>query len=482
MSVVEIPNGWAPRRHQRRAWGALERGKKRAVLVWHRRAGKDSMSVNWTAASCFDRVGVYWHLAPTQRQVRKIVWNGIDAAGRRIIDQAFPPAIRRRKNDTEMLIELVNGSLWQCVGSDNFDSLVGANPVGVVFSEWSLSDPRAWQFIRPILVENGGWAIFIYTPRGRNHGARLLEMAREDPENWYSEVLSVDDTGVVDVSLIEQERRELIRETGDIEEANSIISQEWYCSFDASVRGSYYGALLAKADKEGRVGLFPWDADFPVHTWWDLGIGDSTAIWFVQLIGEEVRVIDYLEASGVGLDYYAAKLKARPYRYVYHYYPHDAAVSELGTGRRRIDVLSSLGIPGLVLPRLSVDDGIQAVRKLLPRVTFNTRGLPFPARLDDAGNEIEPAETQEDADMRIERGLSALRNYRKEWDEKLGMFRDRPLHDWSSHGSDAFRTGAVGLIENPPPRDLPRQPPAPFTEAWFDEERAERDHRFTGIG
>ena len=450
-------------------------------MVWHRRAGKDSMSVNWTAASCFDRVGTYWHLAPTQRQVRKIVWNGIDGGGRRIIDQAFPKQLRRRKNDTEMLIELVNGSIWQCAGSDNFDSLVGGNPIGVVFTEWSLSDPRAWQFIRPILVENGGWAIFIYTPRGRNHGARMLEMAREDPANWYSEVLTVEDTGIVDAVSIERERRELIRETGDLEEANAIVAQEYFCSFDASVRGSYYGGILAKADKAGRVGIYPYDPAYPVHTAWDLGIGDSTAIWFVQVIGGEVRVIDYLEASGVGLDYYAAKLKARPYRYRFHYLPHDANVSELGTGRRRIDVLAGMGIVGYAMPRLSIDDGIQAVRKLLPRVTFNTRALPFPARIDEHGEEVEDAETQEDADMRLARGLSALRSYRKEWDEDLAMFKDRPLHDWSSHGSDAFRTLAGGLVEQPPEVEETPAAPEPFTEAWYEEDdRAPRDSRYYG--
>ena len=462
MNAVAIPNGWEPRRYQRKAWGALESGVKRAALVWHRRAGKDSMSVNWTAASAFDHIGTYWHMAPTHRQVRKIVWDGIDRAGRRIIDQAFPPAVRARKNDQEMKIELVNGSIWQCVGSDNFDSLVGANPVGVVFSEWSLADPRAWDFVRPILAENGGWALFIYTPRGRNHGARLLDMARAEP-GWFAQVLTVEDTGAVPMEVIEQERRELVRQYGE-DDADKLIRQEWYCSFDAAIRGAYYADWMDRADREGRIGTVKHDPAHKVHTAWDLGIGDSTVVWLFQTIGREVRVIDYLEGSGVGLAWYVNRLlgetrftddgkpnkDVRPieghahraaYQYGQHHLPHDADVSELGTGRRRIDLLHDMGITGWVLPRLSVDDGIQAARHLLPRCWFDS--------------------------IRCERGIDALRSYRRDWDEKLQSYRDRPLHDWSSHAADAFRYLAMGLRDRGLPEPTKPEPPKPFTEAWY---------------
>ena len=183
---IVIPNGWNPRPHQRNLWNYLERGGKRAVAVWHRRAGKDSLSVNFTAAQMVERVGVYWHMLPTAKQARKVVWSGVDRQQRKIIDQAFPPVLRKRINDQDMLIELVNGSVWQCVGSDNYNALVGANPVGVVFSEYSLTDPAAWEYIRPILRENGGWAIFIFTPRGKNHAYDLFETARQNP-NWFCE-------------------------------------------------------------------------------------------------------------------------------------------------------------------------------------------------------------------------------------------------------------------------------------------------------
>lgn len=463
MTEISIPNDWRPRSYQRAAWSALERGCKRAALVWHRRAGKDSMSVNWAAASAVDRVGTYWHMAPTHRQVRKIVWDGIDKAGRRVIDQAFPHEIRRKTNDQEMKIELVTGSIWQCVGSDNYDSLVGANPVGVVFSEWSLADPRAWDFVRPILAENGGWALFIYTPRGRNHGARLLDMARNEP-GWYAQVLTVEDTGAVPMDVINQERRELVRQYGE-DDADKLMRQEWYCSFDAAIRGSYYANWMDEADHDGRIGKVAYDPSQPVHTAWDLGIGDSTVIWFFQVIGREVRLIDYLEASGVGLAWYANRLAGetrfgedgepapvdsvvpivghahrRAYTYGCHYVPHDADVSELGTGRRRIDLLRQMGISGQVLPRTSIDDGIQAARNLLPRCWFDSE--------------------------HCERGLDALRSYRREWDEKTQNYRQSPMHDWSSHAADAFRYLAMGLREQPKPE--PKAPvPEPFTDAWW---------------
>jgi phage terminase large subunit len=420
---IRIPNEWEPRGYQLPVWTYFEKGGKRAALVWHRRAGKDSISLNLTAAAALQRVGVYWHMAPTHRQVRKIVWDGIDRAGRRMINQAFPVPIRAKTNDQEMKIELKNGSIWQCVGSDNYDSLVGANPIGVVFSEYSLANPSSWDFIRPILAENGGWALFIYTPRGRNHGARLYEMAKHS-EGWFAELLTVEDTKVIGPDVIESERSEMEKLYGSLDDANAVINQEYFCSFDAALRGAYYGKLLERADKDRRICSVPYDPRHPVTTAWDLGIGDATAIWFVQQVGREVRVIDYYESSGVGLDHYAKALKERDYVYGDHVFPHDAEHSELITGTTRIKALKGLGIKGRALPRYDVDDGIQAVRMLLPRCVFDR--------------------------VKCERGLDALRHYQKEWDENRQMFKDKPLHDWASHAADAFRYLAHGLKDAPP--------------------------------
>ena len=223
-----IPNDWRPRPHQLSLFDQFGHGKRyrRGCAVWHRRAGKDSCALNLTARDMFRRVGSYWHLFPEQAQARRAVWNGIDGQGRRIIDQVLPPQVRARTSGQEMLIETLNGSMWQMAGSDNYDSLVGSNPVGVVFSEWSLANPDAWEYIRPILVENDGWALFIYTPRGRNHGHATYLRALE-ADSWFCEKLTVEDTGLITPAQIEEERRAGM--------SDGKIGQEFYCSFDADI-------------------------------------------------------------------------------------------------------------------------------------------------------------------------------------------------------------------------------------------------------
>jgi hypothetical protein len=197
-------------------------------------------------------------MLPTVVQGRKVIWNGIDYHGRRIIDQVFPDEIRKRTNNNEMLIELVNGSMWQVAGSDNYNSLVGSNPVGVVFSEWSLADPSAWNYIRPILLENGGWAIFIYTPRGKNHGFKTYDMAKEN-DQWFAELLDVehtcreDGTPIMSESMLEEERASGM--------ADDMLQQEYYCSFDAGMAGAFYTDELNDAHEKGRVGDFPWNPE-----------------------------------------------------------------------------------------------------------------------------------------------------------------------------------------------------------------------------
>lgn len=406
---IEMPNGWNPRPHQMNLWNYLERGGKRAVAVWHRRAGKDSLSVNFTAAQMVERVGVYWHMLPTAKQARKVVWSGVDKQQRKIIDQAFPPALRKRTNDQDMLIELVNGSVWQCVGSDNYNALVGANPVGVVFSEYSLTDPAAWEYIRPILRENGGWAIFIFTPRGKNHAYELFETARQNP-NWFCEKLTVDDTGIITPEGIEEERQSGMDE--------DLIQQEFYCSFDAAVKGTYYSGLMAAAQKDGRIGDVPYMSDRPVYTAWDLGIGDSTGIWFWQEDGFYFNVIDYYEADGVGLNTYLKVLREKGYTYApKHIFPHDVNVRELSTGDSRRKILERSGFGVKVCPKESVDEGIEAVRNILPRCRFDEK--------------------------KCVRGIRALSEYHKKWNENMKDYLPTPCHDWTSHGADAFRYFAL---------------------------------------
>lgn len=390
------------------------------------------MSLNWCATQAIERPGVYWHMLPTQRQARKVVWDGIDKQGRRVIDQVFPQAVRKSTNATEMKIETVTGSIWQLCGSDNYDSLVGANPVGVVFSEFSLTNPGAWDYIRPILAENDGWALFIFTPRGRNHAYRLFEQTKNNPD-WFVQRLSVEDTKAISSAALKAEL-----DTGMDEDT---YRQEFLCDWQAAIKGAYYGKLLNAAESEKRISRVPYDPAVTVWTAWDLGIGDSTAIWFAQTVGREVRVIDYYEASGVGLDHYAKVLKERPYAYREHVLPHDAGSSELGTGRRRVDVLRDmLGRNIRVLPRTALDDGIQAVRALIPRCWFD--------------------------EAKCSKGLDALRQYQREWDDSIQDFRPRPQHDWTSHAADAFRYLALGIKEERPKGPAP-QPAYHGPNSWM---------------
>lgn len=416
---ISLPANWACRPYQDKLWTYLVEGGKRAVAVWHRRAGKDAVCLNWTAVAAHQRIGTYWHMLPEYGQARKAVWNAVNPnTGRRIIDEAFPPALRVKTSDQDMFIRFKNGSTWQLVGSDRFDSLVGSPPVGVVFSEWALADPRAWDYLRPILADNGGWAFFIFTPRGRNHALRMLEYARSD-DAWYAEVLTVQDTGVISQDVLDGERRELVAMWGE-DEGERVFEQEYGCSFAAAIRGAYYGKILARMEGAGQMRRTPYDSRYPVITGWDLGIGDATAIWFAQVIGSEVRIVDFYQSAGEGLDHYAKILKAKPYAYQEHILPHDAEARELGTGKTRTETLKRLEIGRLrVIPQQSVDDGINAVRTLLPACYF-------------------------DID-RCETGLEALRAYRCDFDEKNRTIKSTPVHDWASHPADAFRYLALGL-------------------------------------
>jgi phage terminase large subunit len=420
MPEISIPNNWSPRPHQIDFFRAMDNGVKRACLVWHRRAGKDSTSLNFTAKEMFKRKGNYWHLFPKQTQARKAIWNGINSDGQSILDQVFPEPVRARTSSQEMMIELKNGSTWQLAGSDNYDSLVGANPVGVVFSEWSLCDPNAWAYIRPMLAENGGWAVFIYTPRGKNHGYTLYNMAKKADE-WFCQNLTVNDTKRADGSpVISPEAIETERAEG-MEEA--LIQQEFFGSFEAQIPGAYFADQLQQAKDQNRVGRIPIEPSLQVHTAWDLGISDSMSIWFFQAMGKEIRLVDYYESNGKGMEHYIQYLTQWADRngviYGQHLAPHDIEVRELTSGRSRKDVARDMGITFRTVqrPRTKIE-GIQAVRRMFPRFWID--------------------------DERAEQGYACIASYHREWDEKHQRFRDQPVHDWASHGADALQTLALG--------------------------------------
>lgn len=423
MPRISLPYNWAPRPDQLPLWRYLLNGGTRAVEVAHRRWGKDDVALHATAVASQRKVGNYWHMLPEYGQARKAIWEAVNPrTGKRRIDEAFPREIRSQAKSQEMLIKFKNGSTWQLVGSDNYDSLVGSPPIGVVFSEYALANPMAWGYIRPILLENGGWAAFIYTSRGDNHGKTQYELAQSEP-GWFAEMIRADQSPVFTRDQLEQERREMILEYGP-DEGNALFLQEYMCSFEGALPGAYYGKSLSEADADSRITFIPYLVGFEVYTFWDLGIDDSMSIWFMQPVGQEFRFIDYYENTGYGLDHYARVLKDRPYVYGDHYMPHDAAAKSIQTGKSTRDYAEGLGIrPIITVPRArdtqAVLAGIQAGRKIMSQCFFDRK--------------------------KCAHGLSALRNYHSEYDPKRKKPGNTPVHDWSSHGADSYRTFAVGF-------------------------------------
>lgn len=419
---IKIPFNFTPREYQKPIFNAIDDGFKRIIQLWHRRAGKEKTDVNVVAREIFKVIGAYYYVFPTYAQGKKVLWNGADKDGVRFLDH-FPKETRLRMLDNEMLIEFKNGSIFQVIGSDNIDSIVGTNPRGVVFSEYSLQDPQVWDYIRPILAENGGWAIFNFTPRTENHAKDLLDYALTDPA-WYVSNLTVDDTGAIPKEVLEQERKEIIAKNGD----DSIYQQEYYNSFSAGMVGSYYARLLEVMASKGQIKEVPYDENLPVHTWWDLGVNDSMSIGFFQQTKTDTRWIDYLEGSGEGLRYYITELGKKGYIYGKHYAPHDIVVKEMGTGRSRLEVAKELGLKfetveredgtlKSAVPMLPIEDGIDAVRRRLSTLYIDA--------------------------VKCARGIKALKNYHKDFDEKNKVYRNNPKHDWSSHCADMVRYWAV---------------------------------------
>lgn len=426
---IRLPNQWQPRPYQRPLWDYLERGGKRALGIWHRRAGKDDVLLHRTAVAAFERPATYWTALPEYAQARKALWAAVNPhTGKRRIDEAFPHELRETTNEQEMFIRLVNGSTWQLVGSDRYNSLVGAGVAGVTFSEFALANPSAWAYIRPMLEENDGWAAFITTPRGRNHAHSLLEMAKGNPK-WFAEVLSIHNTGALSPAQIEESLEEYVALYGE-DIGTAQFQQEYECSFNAAILGAFYAREMVNVRKEGRVADIEALADRPVHRAWDIGVRDDTSIWWFQIVGSQVYILDCYTANGVGVDHYATVIEERRKQHGWtdgtDFVPHDARVKEWGTGRTRVETMQGLGLHPQVVPQASKLDGINAVRKTLPRCVFHPR------------TEAE--------------GMSALEQYRREWDDDKKAFKENEIHDWASHLADAFRYMAMGWRELPKPK------------------------------
>lgn len=431
MIKIRLPNNWRPRPYQRPAWRYLRQGGKRAVIVAHRRWGKDDIALHHTACAAFERPASYWHMLPEYGQARKAVWDAVNPhTGKRRVDEAFPRELRETTREDTMSVRFKNGSTWQLVGSDNFNSLVGAPPAGLIFSEYAIANPSAWAYLRPILLENKGWAAFIYTARGRNHGHDLLQSARKEP-GWYSEVSTAEDTGVFTAEQLETERRQYVAEFGEVY-GNALFNQEYLCSFDSTVLGSYYGAELSRAEAEGRIGSETIDYDLPVYSAWDLGVRDSTAIWIFQATHGGPRFIDFYQSSGAGVDHYAEWLRANDYKCEWDFVPHDARVREWGSGRTRIETMRALGLKPRLVAEHRLMDGINAARQTIRVARFDAE--------------------------KTAPGVAALREYQAEYDRENKVLKATPLHNWASDPADGFRYAALAwrsLVAEqpvPPPR------------------------------
>jgi phage terminase large subunit len=400
--VIEIP--YKPREHQLKVHELLE-GKRFAVVVAHRRFGKTVAALNHLIREAVlneKETPRYAYIAPTYGQAKRVAWDYL---------VKYTTPLGGTNNISELRVDFW-GRRIQLYGSDNPDSLRGQYFDGVIIDEVGDQNPKIWtDIVRPALTDRKGWCLFIGTPKGHNHFKELRDRA-ETEDGWGLLEFKASETGVVDEVELKAAKNEM---------GEDKYRQEFECSFDAAVEGSYYGQILNELEDKKHMQEIPREELSRTFTAWDLGMGDSTSIWVAQLVGTEVRLLDYYENHGVGLDHYVKWIKDNDYLKAEHILPHDVRVRELGTGKSRLEMLEESGLEVKIAPRMGLDDGIQAVRRLLPRCWFN---IP-----------------------KVQTGLNCLRNYRRDYDEKRKIFYERPLHDWSSHGSDSFRYLALGLDE-----------------------------------
>lgn len=390
----------------------------------HRRFGKSVMAINELIKCALssgkaDYRGAY--VAPFYKQAKQVAWDYLKKYSRPIPGVKF--------NEAELRADYPNGARVSLFGADNPDALRGLYLDDVVLDEVAQMPRSLWgEVIRPLLSDRQGNALFLGTPKGHNFFWEVYQRAISGESEWSGFMFKASETNILPEAELASAKGDMTLEEFD---------QEYECSFQAAIKGSYYGKLLGEADQDKRIGKVPHDPALPVHTFWDLGVSDSTAIWFVQQSGRETRIIDYYEASGVGLEHYAKVLQDKGFLFGQHYAPHDIRVRELGSGKSRLEIAQGMGIRFEIVPQIGVMDGINAARLLIPRCWF-------------------------DAD-KCRDGIEALRQYRTDYDEKTKTFRDNPKHDWTSHAADAFRYVAVGLKE----LEAPRKKPEGYSVSWM---------------
>lgn len=416
---ITLPHKFKPRLYQIPLLHALESGKKKAVVVWARGLGKDLVAMNYLVQRAMEEPGVYLHCFPNYNQAKRAIWKSVhdthDGEAISYLDH-IPPEIIKHKNSSDMTIQFINGSVYCIMGLDGKNAMRarGMNPKFVILSEYAFMDAESWHTVEPRVKQNDGTVIFISTPNGKNHFWELYDYARLD-DSYFTSFQTVEDAKTLSSKDIEQLRREGVPE--------DFIQQEYYCSFERGAEGAYYGKLIQKARDENRILDLPIDTDLPVHTAWDIGIGDNTAIWLFQRLNNGCyNFIHYYENSGEGLGHYLRYLKQFKRKhfieYGKHFVPHDMKNREFTSGVDRVETAREFGFDMTVVAKKPIDEGIQAVRSLLPLCFFHKDDCSY--------------------------GIKCLDFYRKKYNESLKTYYDEPQHDRWSHGADAFRAFAVG--------------------------------------
>jgi len=402
MPNIVIP--YKPRALQKILHGQIDKHRF-SVIVLHRRAGKTVMAINHMLRAALTNKYLnprYAFISPYRLQGKATAWDYIKQFAGKIPGTKF--------NESELRCDLANGARITILGAENDQAIRGISLDGCVFDETQSIKPTIFpEVIRPALADRKGWCIFIGTPKGRNNFYQLYQSAIKNPK-WYACTYKASETQILDDEELQAAKDVMSKD---------LYEQEFECSFQAAITGSYYGTIIEDLVREKRMVSNLYDEDIDVETWWDLGMNDQTAIWFVQRYKKEIRLIDYYENTSHGLDHYADVLKNKGFEYSTHIFPHDVKVRELGNyAKTRLEALLDLGIVGEVAPKLSIEDGIESVRRNLVNCWF-------------------------DKD-KCATGIEYLKAYQKKWDDKAQVFKSKPQHSYASHCADAFRTGIAG--------------------------------------
>lgn len=426
---IKIPYNFKYRPYQKWIVDFIRKWWKRALLVWHRRAGKDRTFFNLAIECAIKDVWGYAYILPTYAQGKKVIWDSIDKDGHKFKDH-IPPELLSRENGTELKFSLINGSFIQVLGSDNIDSIRGTSPKGIFFSEYAFQNPTVWDVMRPILAENNWFAVFNSTPNGKNHFFDMYNMAKEDP-SWFNQILTIADTGVVSEAYIEEERKQWMSE--------EMIQQEYYCSFDVGAIGSYYAEQINQARREDRITQLPFNPDVPVDLFFDLWVNDSFTISFEQRSGLFYNFVNYYEDHGKTLEHYFWVIddfiERKKGKLGTIFLPHDSnqkGHSYLVAGITIIEKFKQKygsHKVKLIENKIDINTGIQEARKIFPNVRFD---------IDNC-----------------QQLIKCLENYKKDYDDKKKVFRDQPYHDWASHWADNFRYFAISPKETNKPAPSP---------------------------